>query len=478
MTTAYSEIVARFAKQDAVTIACGTTCAYLGDERNLREFLIADETARLLRRAGHTVVFYLIDDSLDGLTMGQLRVAVNKNARLIEQYQHWCGRPIAFLPDPWGCCESYAAHFEEELLSRLHYLDCHPTLVRSAKLYERGVYAPYINTVLERADEIVQFLAERFPTYRPEKLFWTICPRCGYIDQTQIQRIADRTVWCFCGRCNTVSEIGFDELQGKLNWKLDCAVRWNILAIDGEAFSKAYLEPQTGAHAVARALSQAFFGGHIAQPIPYGLIKMENKFSIKLLDSLPRATLRTMLAEHPMTEFKLTRDLVVTVASRSEALPQLSYLDFVKQVLPIWLLTPNALNREQRELAAHGVSFSKHFLDSEVRLQLPQREQIDGEQPLVLEALHRLLLEVLSLRATSGASWEAFDPAARMLIDGLGERRRATLRRLRTIIGQEQGLPVRRLLFLLPLEYLQLLGYVLELHLRSQVVQSKEAAAA
>lgn len=477
MTTASNEIVARFASQDTVTIACGTTCAYLGDERNLREFLIADETARRLRRAGHTVVFYLINDSLDALTPGQLRVALNKDARLIEQYQHWCGRPIALLPDPWGCCESYAAHFEEELLSRLHYLDCHPTLVRSAKLYERGLYAPYVETVLERADEISRFLSERFPSYRPDKLFWVLCPGCGYLDQTAIRAIEGRVVTCVCARCETTHTIPFAELRGKLNWKLDCAARWNILKIDAESFSKAYLEPQCGTYVVARALSEQFFGGHSATPIPYGLVKMENAFSIKLLDSLPRTTLRSMLTEHPTADVKITRDLVVTIASRAEVLPELSYLDFVKQLLPIWLLTPNTLSREQRELLAHGVVFSKHFLNSEALLQLPQREQIEGEQLPVLYRLHQLLTEIVGLRAPSSLSWDQFEPAARTLIDQLGSQKRGVLHRLRTIVGQQQGLPVRRLLFLLPLEYVRMLCYILELYLSSQPAHSHEAMA-
>src|SRR4028118_640731 len=130
--TPYSEALTQFASQEVVTIATGATCAYLGDERNLREFLVADETARCLRRAGHTVFFFLIDDSLDPLDFRQLRVAVNKDEELVERYKHWCGKPVAYLPDPWGCHDSYATHFEEELLDRLHRLNCYPTIVNTA----------------------------------------------------------------------------------------------------------------------------------------------------------------------------------------------------------------------------------------------------------------------------------------------------------------------------------------------------------
>ena len=460
----YSDLRARFAQHDTLTIAAGTTCAYLGDERNLREFLVADETARCLRKAGHTVSFSLINDSLDALTFAQLRVAVNKDPTMIERYQHWCGKPIAYLPDPWGCCPSFAVHFEEQLLDRLHQLGCHPTLVRTAALYERGAYAPYVRAVLERSDEILQFLRDQFPRYQPDKLFWVLCPRCGYIDQTHIQGVTHRTVTCHCERCATDSTIGFNDLQGKLNWKLDCAVRWNLLNLDAEAFSKSYLEPQSGAYVVAQALSQQFFGGRVPMPLRYGLIKMENKFSLTLLNALPPRVLRSMLVDTPTADMKLTRDLVVTVASQAEVLPGVTYLDFVKQVLPLWLLTPTTLTREQRELVAYGVAFKQHFLHEDVRLQFPHREVIEGEHPSVARALHGLLCDAIHLRELPNIAWEQFQQPMHDSITALGHQKGAVLRRLRMITGQQHGVPARRLLFLLPIEYLQMLAYMLELY--------------
>ena len=304
----YQGFLDLFADQNLVTLATGTTCAYLGDERNLREFLVADETARSLRKAGHTAVFYMIDDSMDPLNIRQLRVAVNKDAALIELYQAWCGKPIAQLPDPWGCCESYAAHFEEVLLLRLAQLGCHPTLIRTAKLYERGVYAPYVRQVLEQREEITQFLTRYFPNYHPDKLFWALCPHCGYIDATQIEHVRKDSVRVHCRRCERTTDVSFAELKGKLNWKLDCAVRWTLFQIDAEPFSKSYLEPQNGSFYIAQALSHRFFDSRPVYPLLYGLVKMDRKFSYKLLDSLPGGALRTMMVEHPSADIAIRYD--------------------------------------------------------------------------------------------------------------------------------------------------------------------------
>ena len=463
----YEEVLNRFKHQQVITIATGATCAYLGDERNLREFLVAEEMARWLRRAGHTVLFFLIDDSLDPLNIRQLRIAVNKDEKLIERFKGWCGKPIAHLPDPWGCHESYASHFEEELLKRLHRLDCHPTLVTTAKLYERGVYAPYVRLVLERHDEIMEFLSTRFQGYRPQKLFWVLCPHCRYIHATEIRSVRHQSINVYCHHCEQEADVPIAEIQGKLNWKLDCAVRWAVFKVDVEPFNKSYMEPETGSVAVAQGLSEEFFGGHPVHPLHYGLVKMEKNLSYKLLESLPSEVLRPLLTERPAADIKLTRDLVITMASRHQVLPQLSYLEFIKQLLPMWLLTPHSLSPEERDLVAHGMAFREHFLDAEARPLLPSRTHFEREQPAVLGAVLSLLIQVLYLRR-SNLSWEEFQEPVKEIVDTLGEHKKAALHRLRLIVGQKQGLPAARFLFVLPLDYLQLLEYMLELHLYLQ----------
>jgi lysyl-tRNA synthetase class I len=465
----YPDIVKQFKDQQVITIAAGATCAYLGDERNLREFLVADETARWLRRAGHTVIFMLIDDSLDPLNFRQLRVAVNKDEKLIDQYKHWCGKPISHLPDPWGCHETYAAHFEEELLTRLHRLDCHPTLVTTAKLYERGIYQPYVRLVLERYGEILEYLHTNFEGYRPEKLMWVLCPHCRYIHETAIEGIDSRrrALLTYCRCCEHISEIKFDELQCKLNWKLDCAVRWAYFKIDAEPFNKSYLEPQTGTFVVAQAICKEFFGGSDVKPIHYGLIQMDRKLSNTLLESLPSTVLRGMLVDRPTQDLKLTRDQVLTAASRYPVLQGITYLDFVKQILPMWLLTPHKLTPEQRELLSRGLAFSQNFMNTNVQLPLPTKEQIEVEQPAVLSRVQSLLGRVIRARQETELTYEEFQKTLSGFIEHLGAHKGPTLHRLRILVGQEQGLPAGRFLFLLPLEYLRLLEYMVKLYVKS-----------
>ena len=463
----YLGALAHFEKQTVVTIASGVTCAYLGDERNIREFLVADETAKTLREAGHTVFTLLVDDSLDPLNYRQLRVAVNKDPVLLERCTHWCGMPIAHLPDPFECHSSFAEHYEQVLLDRLHRLDCHPTLVSTANLYERGLYDPYVKLVLERREDILSFLAERFPNYHPEKLFHPICPQCGIIVDTQITRLGAGEYQVACERCDTNSILALEQVKGKLNWKLDCAARWAHFHIDAEPFSKAYLEPIAGSFAVASALSLEFFGGKPVLPLHFGTVQQDRDTSYLLAESLPAGALRSLFVDKPSSDLHISRELVLTTASRYEVLPGLTLQDFTKQLLPMWLLTPEALDPAQRDLVSRGMAFSRNFLDVEVRLHLPSRERIEGERTFILHAVRHLIESVVKMRETDDLPYEGFQRTLKTAIAALDHEKKAVLICLRGIVGQDHGLPVSKFLFALPLDYLRMLLYILDLHLDS-----------
>lgn len=466
-STLYTDALRQFQQKPIVTISAGTTCACLGDERNLREFLVADETAKQLRAAGHTVFFLLIDDSLDPLNLRQLRIAVDKDETLLERHKDWCGKPIGMLPDPWGCHMSYAAHFEHELSDRLQRLDCSPTMISTASLYTHGVYAPYIQMTLERYDEILTFLSGRFEGYQPEKLFWPLCPDCGYIDETQIESVTDGCAHFYCGRCERRHSQSAGEIKGKLNWKLDCAARWAIFNVDAEPFTKAYLEPKTGSFTIAQALCRTFFNGPEVMPLRYGLIKLAPSLSFKLLPSLPPDVLRSLMVTSASADLNLTEDKIRTAASQHDVNVGMSYLDTIKQRLPLWLLKPETLSHRERELLTHGIQFSRTFLDTDIRLQLPGRDQVKDISAETVRCLHDLLIHAYQLRCAGQHTPEEFTLLLRERINGLGDKKQDVLHRFRQLTGQEQGLPVPRMLWSLPMNYLAMLEHILELRMAS-----------
>jgi len=171
-----NDVIALLSDRNTITVSTGATSAYLGDERNLREYLVADEAVKQLRSAGHVVHFLLFNDDLDALTFRQLRVAVKKDPLLIDEFEPFCGKPISDIRAPYGAPGSWSQYFQGELALRLHALDCHPTILNVSQMYAKGMYAPYIKQVLLHQDRILDYLAVNFAGYRPEKLFWPVCP--------------------------------------------------------------------------------------------------------------------------------------------------------------------------------------------------------------------------------------------------------------------------------------------------------------
>lgn len=463
----FSDILRQFADRRVVTVATGTTCAYLGDERNLREFLVADEAVRLLRDAGHLVHFLLFDDSLDPLNFRQLRVGVEKDPEMIAKWEGECGKPISQIADPWGKHESYAAHFEEGFMARLARLGCHPTLISTAKLYEQGAYRPFVETTLLNYDEMICFLRAEFPNYNPQRLFNPICPQCGHIDSTQILLAGPETIFA-CSRCEKNFEESSDRIKGKLSWKLDCAAKWAMYNVDAEPFNLAYLEPREGSYVVARALGREFFGASPAMPIRYGLVTMPKEIGGKLLSSLPASSLRSMMVDRWRTELDITSERVRLEASRHEIAPGVSFADAVKQLVPSWLLKPENLTPEQREIVSAGSSFAKHFqTNGGLEIRFPSRDLVANERPDLLAKSALFVNAIVRLRQDAGLDYEAFDPGAKSLIDGLGDDAKAVTACVRRLAGQERGIPTRKLLFHLPADYLELIGYVAELAARA-----------
>src|SRR5258705_6847499 len=125
-------------------IATGFTAAFLGDERTLREFVIGDHALREARAQGRNAVLFFINDTYDALTERQLRVAVNKDPRLVARFREFCGRPIAEVPDVFECHASYAEHFACAWMDRLRSIDIHPVLLDTYTAYRRGDYQEYV----------------------------------------------------------------------------------------------------------------------------------------------------------------------------------------------------------------------------------------------------------------------------------------------------------------------------------------------
>jgi hypothetical protein len=460
-------LLRRFEGQRRVTIATGITCAFLGDERNLREYVVAAEAARVLKRAGHIVSLYLFDDSLDPLTPAQLRVAANKDAPTIEKYLQFCGMPIADIPSPEAGSANWAEHFQKLLLRRLADYDCYPTLESTAHLYESGAYDSFVKLVLERGNEVKRLLDKDFPDYTPQALYYPICPACGHIKGTSLTYFNKTECVVECEGCRMTATIPVQRLRGKLNWKLDCAARWKVFGIDVEPFSKAYLEPAAGAFWIARAVAKELFSHTEVHPLLIGLVKLEGELDSRSLSSLPQHTLRNIYTERWNNDIHLTRERLVLAASKPDFPGEPSYLDKIRRHLP-------HLKVKSRELLPAEYSFlRKAELFQETVLNV-KAESYDGAAATIetltdsiLWGARMMLRDAVHLRR-GNSNYEHFDAALKFTSGELGHRKTSVHSAIRELLGHRKGLPLRRLIYTAHLSDLELLLLAIERTLDSR----------
>ena len=171
------------------------------------------------------------------------KIPANVQAVVGDTYDKYIGCSYVDIPDPWGCHENYAKHFEDEFLRGISpfgiKLDCR----YQAEMYRSGKYRDNLILALRKRGEIFEIL-DSFKTkdmtkteeerlaqhdadkaeYYPVSIF---CPECR-TDFTKITSINDDCTEAeFTCRCGHHGSFNFlNNFDCKLGWKVDWAMRW------------------------------------------------------------------------------------------------------------------------------------------------------------------------------------------------------------------------------------------------------------
>jgi len=427
---------------------------------------MGDQTARAIQRDGRNVVLYLINDTYDPLNVRQLRIGVKKDPELIQLYTGFCGRPIAEIPDPFACHESYAEHFAAALMKRLHDLDIHPTLLDSYRAYAAGDYAPFIAITFERYGEIQAAIRTEFPGYEPHDLFRFQCPSCQSLDATSAVAVHGDEVTYACRRCGGKECHRWREVRGKLTWKLDCAARWNLYGIDVETFAKAHVAP-LGTYAIASFVSRRFFGGVVPEAAPYGHVRVSRDCAGTLLRMLPPTVFKGLLGENPTRDLEITRDSIEGFCRRVQVRPGVSYVDFVRGDLARLAIqssggngegyvgvTAPAAERLDADLLRYAKRFSEFFYGRSHEVRLPNADLVADVDPRTASLARDAIALALEVRRLHGT-----DPDTRKaeIKHYLATQPRAPRLHnyLRQVLRQEGGPALATVLSLFPEDHLE-----------------------
>ncbi len=191
-------------------------------------------------RPSRLIVF--IDD-LDGLRK------VPENVPHREDVEKYLGIPVSKIPDPFGCCASFADHMIGQLGGFLAPVEVEYELVRSGEMYSSGRFDEGLKLILEKHAEIIAIIA---PTLREENRagwspFMPICPKCGQVveravtayhpERASIEFTCEKSAGGMSG-CGFSGEQSVLGGSAKVQWKVDWALRWYVLKVDYELYGK------------------------------------------------------------------------------------------------------------------------------------------------------------------------------------------------------------------------------------------------
>ncbi len=203
------------------------------------------------------------------------KIPANVQAVVGSDYDKYIGCPYVDIPDPWGCHENYAKHFEEEFLKQMEKFGIELDCRYQAELYRSGAYTKDILESLQKRGEIFEIL-DSFKTKDPDKspeelkaehdaekaAYYPVsifCPEC-HTDFTTITKLSeDCTEADYTCRCGHSGHFNFlENFNCKLGWKIDWPMRWRYEKVDFEPGGKDHAAP-TGSYSNSKIVSKKIF---------------------------------------------------------------------------------------------------------------------------------------------------------------------------------------------------------------------------
>ncbi|QZA89269.1 lysine--tRNA ligase [Salinarchaeum sp. IM2453] len=246
------------AKSEPIVIKGGISPSGIPHLGNANEIVLGYLVAEVLRERGYEVnQVFTADDrdplrglprklaDLDGNIVGLGDVDAGALGRNL-------GKPYTDIPDPFGCCDSYGAHFSNLIRDIATDLDIPIELKSNTELYESGEFEGLTTDLLRNQSTASAVLSKYQDTVGDDYIpFNPICTNCGKITETVTSiDIEAQTVEYECTDieagdqiiegCGHVGEVSIRD--GKLPWRFEWVAQWNLLNVDFEPFGKDHAE--------------------------------------------------------------------------------------------------------------------------------------------------------------------------------------------------------------------------------------------
>ena len=266
------KVIAHNPNKEEYVCACGISPSGSIHIGNFRDVATPLFVVKALEKMGKKAKLLCSWDEFDRCR----KIPANVREVVGDSYDKYIGCPYVDIPDPWGCHENYAAHFEAEFLASVEKFGIQMDYRYQAQMYRSGKYTKDIIESLKKRGEIFEIL-DSFKTKDPDKTpeqlkadhdaekaaycpVSIFCPQCG-TDFTTVTSISeDCTEADFTCRCGYTGHFNFlTDFNCKLGWKVDWPMRWRYEGVDFEPGGKDHASP-TGSYANAKIISEKVFG--------------------------------------------------------------------------------------------------------------------------------------------------------------------------------------------------------------------------
>lgn len=264
---------------DKYVCAAGITPSGIVHVGNLRDALTSELVYRGLIEQNKTAEFIWSWDDYDRLRK------IPKDVP--EEFSKYIGMPVYKIPDPYGCHESYAEHFEKDVEGELAKVGVHPRFIYQHKMYLENRYFPLIKIALQKRKHIAKILSEfkaqdkseeQIENYYPLQVYCESCERdfttiTGYDEENTV------SYECKCGH-RASADISKKNI-GKLVWKVDWPMRWVYENVSFEPGGKDHSTPGGSFDVSSKIAKEVFnFEPPIYQPYEFiGIVGMGGKMS-------------------------------------------------------------------------------------------------------------------------------------------------------------------------------------------------------
>ena len=207
---------------------------------SFREIITGFFIKRALEDMGKKVRFIYSWDSFDRLKKVSASIPEDKRKEL-EKY---VGVPQGLIPDPFGCHDNYAKHFESFVEEEADKIGVKPEFIYEDEEYRKCVYWKLIAKVIQEKEKI-RIILNKYRDHPIEEDWWPVrvyCEKCNNGDDTRITSYDGKsTIEYECG-CGFKNKMDFSKIgMVKPTWRVDWAMRWVFYNVDFEPSGKDHM---------------------------------------------------------------------------------------------------------------------------------------------------------------------------------------------------------------------------------------------